>query len=48
MKQRSKQKALIFIAFLAAVLIAGIFLSGRKTLQSQFPLETDAMAAVWK
>lgn len=43
MKQRSKQKALIFIAFLAAALIAGIFLSGRKTLQSRFPLEPDAV-----
>lgn len=43
MKQRSKQKALIFIAFLAAALIAGIFISERKTLQSQFPLEADAV-----
>ena len=42
-KQRPEQKALILIAFLAAVLIAGIFLSGRKTLQSQFPLEADAV-----
>lgn len=42
-KQRAKQKALIFIAFLAAALIAGMFLSERKTLQSQFPLEADAV-----
>lgn len=43
MKQRSKQKVLIFIAFLAVVLIAGIFISERKTLQSQFPLGADAV-----
>ena len=42
-KQRSKQKAWIFIAFLSGVLIAGIFISERKTLQSQFPLEEDAI-----
>lgn len=43
MKQRSNQKVLIFIAFLAVVLIEGIFISKRKTLQSQFPLGADAV-----
>ena len=42
-KQRPEQKALILIAFLAAALIAGIFISERKTLQSRFPLEPDAV-----
>ena len=42
-KQRSKQKALLLIAFLAAALITGTFLSERKTLQSQFPLGADAV-----
>ncbi len=42
-KQRPEKKALLLIAFLAVALIAGTFLSERKTLQSQFPLEADAV-----